>query len=90
MLEQAHGTGATTSSASVIELFGTSSSSLVDAVRNAVQGVSVPLGDIQAIEMVSSDSVVGDQGQLALYRVCCKVSVARRPRGGAEPLAATA
>jgi flavin-binding protein dodecin len=63
------------SSRDVLELFGSSSTSIVDAVRNAINGVSVAPSEIQAIEVVSSDALVGEQHELALYKVCCRVSL---------------
>lgn len=81
----------------VVELVGSSDSSFSDAVRNAVRVASKSLRNIQGVDVIGSSATVGDEGELTLYKVHCKVAFlvehgsdgadasARRSSEGAEP-----
>ena len=58
----------------VIELVGSSPNSFSDAVRNAVRTASLTLRSIQGVEVLSSNADVGENGELTLYKVNCKVA----------------
>ncbi len=58
----------------VIELVGSSPSSFSDAVRNAVKTASQTVRNIRGVEVLSSSADVGEDGELALYKVNCKIA----------------
>ena len=58
----------------VVELVGSSDSSVSDAVRNAVRVASQSLRNIQGVDVIGSSASVGDGGELTLYKVHCKVA----------------
>lgn len=58
----------------VVELVGSSDSSFSDAVRNAVRVASKSLRNIQGVDVIGSSATVGDDGELTLYKVHCKVA----------------
>jgi flavin-binding protein dodecin len=58
----------------VIELVGSSPSSFSDAVRNAVKVASQSVRHIQGVEVLSSTAEVDEQGELATYKVQCKIA----------------
>ncbi len=58
----------------VIELVGSSPTSFSDAVRNAVKTASQTIRNIRGVEVLSSSADVGSDGELALYKVNCKVA----------------
>ena len=59
---------------SVIEITGSSPNSFSDAVRNAVQRASQTIRHTQGVEVKSSTADVGDDGELSLYKVTCKLA----------------
>ncbi len=58
----------------VIELVGSSPNSFSDAVRNAVKVASASIRNIRGVEVVTSNADVGENGELELYKVNCKVA----------------
>ncbi len=58
----------------VIELVGSSPTSFSDAVRNAVKTASQTVRNIRGVEVLSSSADVGDDGELSLYKVNCKIA----------------
>jgi flavin-binding protein dodecin len=58
----------------VIELVGSSPSSFSDAVRNAVRAASKTIRNIRGVDVVSSTAEVGEDGEIAVYKVACKLS----------------
>ena len=58
----------------VIELVGSSPASFSDAVRNAVKTASQTVRNIRGVEVLASSADVGENGELALYKVNCKVA----------------
>ena len=58
----------------VVELVGSSDSSFSDAVRSAVRVASQSLRNIQGVDVIGSSATVGDDGELTLYKVHCKVA----------------
>jgi flavin-binding protein dodecin len=58
----------------VIELVGSSPNSFSDAVRNAVKTAAQTLRNIQGVEVVTSNADVGENGELTLYKVNCKIA----------------
>ncbi|HEX7247433.1 MAG TPA: dodecin family protein [Actinomycetota bacterium] len=58
----------------VVELVGSSDTSFSDAVRNAVRVASSTLRNIQGVDVIGSSATVGDDGELTLYKVQCKVA----------------
>ncbi len=59
---------------SVIELVGSSEASFSDAVRNAVRTASQTVRNIRGVEVLSSSADVGEDGELSLYKVNCKIA----------------
>ncbi|HEX8099948.1 MAG TPA: dodecin family protein [Actinomycetota bacterium] len=66
--------GEQTGVVSVIELVGSSSKSFSDAVRNAVGIAAQTIRNITGVEVLSSSADVGDNGELSLYKVNCKIA----------------
>ncbi len=58
----------------VIELVGSSPNSFSDAVRNAVKIASQTIRNIQGVEVLTSNASVGENGELTLYKVNCKIA----------------
>ena len=58
----------------VIELVGSSEKSFSDAVRNAVKIASQTIRNIQGVEVLTSNASVGDNGELSIYKVNCKIA----------------
>jgi hypothetical protein len=58
----------------VIELVGSSTQSFSDAVRNAVKTAQETIRNIRGVEVISSSADVGDNGELSLYKVNCKIA----------------
>ena len=58
----------------VIELVGSSPNSFSDAVRNAVKTASETIRNIQGVEVLTSNADVGENGELSLYKVNCKIA----------------
>ncbi len=58
----------------VIELVGSSPTSFSDAVRNAVKTASQTIRNIRGVEVLTSTADVGDDGELSLYKVNCKIA----------------
>ena len=58
----------------VIELVGSSDSSFSDAVRNAVRTASATIRQIRGVDVVSSSATVGPDGEIAVYKVDCKIA----------------
>ena len=58
----------------VIELVGSSPNSFSDAVRNAVKTASETIRNIQGVEVLNSNADVGENGELSLYKVNCKIA----------------
>jgi dodecin len=58
----------------VIELIGSSEKSFSDAVRNAVQAAARTIRHIQGVDVVGSTADVGENGELTLYKVTCKIA----------------
>ena len=58
----------------VIELVGSSPTSFSDAVRNAVKTASQTVRNIRGVEVLTSSADVGADGELALYKVNCKIA----------------
>lgn len=73
----------------VIELVGSSRSSFSDAVRNAVRTASRTIRGIRGVDVLSSSASVDPSGEIALYKVDCKIAfVVERPEEeGGEDLA---
>ncbi|HEX2267658.1 MAG TPA: dodecin family protein [Actinomycetota bacterium] len=59
---------------SVIELVGSSPTSFSDAVRNAVKTASQTIRNIRGVEVLTSTTDVGEDGELSLYKVNCKIA----------------
>lgn len=68
----------------VVELVGSSDSSFSDAVRNAVRVASKSLRNIQGVDVIGSSATVGDDGELTLYKVHCKVAFLVEHGGGGD------
>ena len=66
----------------VVELVGSSDSSFSDAVRNAVRVASKSLRNLQGVDVIGSSATVGDDGELTLYKVQCKVAFLVEHGGG--------
>ena len=58
----------------ITELVGSSTKSFSDAVRQAVKTASATIRGIQGVEVLSSNADVGDDGELTLYKVQCKIA----------------
>lgn len=58
----------------ITELVGSSPNSFSDAVRNAVKIASETIRNIRGVEVLSSNADVGDNGELTLYKVHCKIA----------------
>ncbi|MCA1726084.1 MAG: dodecin family protein [Actinobacteria bacterium] len=58
----------------VIELVGSSTQSFSDAVRNAVRTAGETVRNIRGVDVLSSSADVGDNGELTLYKVNCKIA----------------
>ncbi len=58
----------------VIELVGSSPNSFSDAVRNAVKVASQSIRNIRGVEVVTSNADVGENGELTIYKVNCKIA----------------
>ena len=58
----------------VTELVGSSNESFSDAVRRAVKGASKSIRNIRGVEVISSQATVGEDGELSLYKVNCKIA----------------
>jgi flavin-binding protein dodecin len=58
----------------VIELVGSSPNSFSDAVRNAVKVASQSIRNIRGVEVMTSNADVGDNGELTIYKVNCKIA----------------
>lgn len=58
----------------VEEFVGSSPTSFSDAVRNVVRRASQTLRNIRGVEVMSSSAEVGENGELTLYKVNCKVA----------------
>ena len=58
----------------VIELVGSSQSSFSDAVRNAVRAASDTVRGLRGVEVLSSSADIGDDGEISLYKVNCKIA----------------
>jgi flavin-binding protein dodecin len=58
----------------VIELVGSSPNSFSDAVRNAVKTASETIRNIRGVEVLTSSADVGENGELSLYKVNCKIA----------------
>jgi flavin-binding protein dodecin len=58
----------------VIEVIGTSSRSWEEAARTAVSTASGTLRDLRVAEVTQQDVVIGDDGQVALFRVRLNLS----------------
>ncbi len=58
----------------VMELVGSSTESFSDAVRRAVKTASKTIRNIRGVEVLSSQATVGEDGELALYKVNCKIA----------------
>ena len=58
----------------VIELVGSSPTSFSDAVRNAVKTASETIRNIRGVDVLQSSADVGDNGELSLYKVNCKIA----------------
>jgi flavin-binding protein dodecin len=58
----------------VIELVGSSPNSFSDAVRNAVKVASQSIRNIRGVEVITSNADVGDNGELTIYKVNCKIA----------------
>ena len=58
----------------ILELVGSSPSSFSDAVRNAVKKATETLRGVTGVEVLGSTAEVGDNGDITLYKVHCKVA----------------
>jgi flavin-binding protein dodecin len=58
----------------VIEVIGTSTRSWEEAARTAVSTASGTLRDLRVAEVTEQDVVIGDDGQVALFRVRLNLS----------------
>ncbi len=58
----------------ILELVGSSEQSFSDAVRNAVSEAARTVRNIQGVEVLGSNADVGDDGQLSIYKVHCKIA----------------
>jgi dodecin len=58
----------------VIEIVGTSTTSWEDATASAVATASRTLRDLRIAEVVKQDVTIGDDGQVAQYRIRLSVS----------------
>ena len=58
----------------VEEFVGSSPQSFSDAVRSVVRRASQTLRNIRGVEVISSTAEVDENGELALYKVNCKVA----------------
>lgn len=72
----------------VIELVGSSTDSFSDAVRNAVRTAAQTIRNIQGVDVLSSSAAVGENGELTLYKVNCKIAFLIE-RSGSEDVAGT-
>jgi dodecin len=53
----------------IIEVVGTSTTSLEDAARNAVETAAKSLDDLRIGEVVKQDMTIDDHGKVTMYRV---------------------
>jgi dodecin len=58
----------------VIELVGSSPESFSDAVRTAVRVASSTIRNIRGVDVMSSSATVGPDGEIAVYKVDCKIA----------------
>ena len=58
----------------VIELVGSSTNSVSDAVKNAVKEAAKTTRGIQGVDVIQSSATVGDNGELTNYKVNCKIA----------------
>jgi flavin-binding protein dodecin len=58
----------------VIEVVGSSPTSFSDAVRNAVRTASQSIRHITGVEALHSTAEVGENGELSVYKVQCKIA----------------
>jgi len=58
----------------VVELVGSSDASFSDAVRNAVRTASRTIRHIRGVDVVASSASVGEDGEIAIYKVDCKIA----------------
>jgi dodecin len=58
----------------ITEVVGSSPNSFSDAVRNAVKAAAETVRGIRGVEVVSSSADVGENGDLSLYKVNCKIA----------------
>lgn len=58
----------------ITELVGSSTHSFSDAVRNAVKEASKTIRGIQGVDVLASNADVGENGELTLYKVHCKIA----------------
>jgi dodecin len=58
----------------VIELVGSSERSFSDAVRHAVRVASKSIRNITAVDVLGSTAEVGRNGEIAAYKVNCRLS----------------
>lgn len=65
----------------IIELVGSSTQSFSDAVRNAARTASQTVRNIRGIEVISSSAEVGEDGELTMYKVNCKLAFLIEGRG---------
>src|SRR5437879_13107686 len=68
----------------VEEFVGSSPTSFSDAVRNVVRRASQTLRNIRGVEVISSNAEVGSDGELALYKVNCKVAFIVEDHSGGD------
>ena len=68
----------------ILELVGSSPKSFSDAVRNAVQIASQTIRNITGVDVISSSAVVGEGGELTLYKVNVKVAFLIERSGAAS------
>lgn len=67
----------------VIELVGSSNTSFSDAVRNAVRTAARTIRNIKGVDVVSSSADVGDDGEITVYKVNCKLAFVVEEGAGA-------
>ncbi len=58
----------------ILELVGSSPTSFSDAVRNAVKTASGTIRGIKGVEVLGTTADVGDNGDISLYKVHCKIA----------------
>lgn len=58
----------------ILELVGSSPNSFSDAVRNAVKRATQTIRNIQGVEVLQSSATVGDNGEIANYKVNVKIA----------------